>query len=385
MSYVFSAFALAYAAFEIPSGRWGDRAGTRNVLTRIVCWWSAFTIATAAAFNYWSMLVIRFLFGAGEAGAWPNATKTLSRWFPKSERGVAQGIFFMGAHLSGGLTPLLVTFLLYGAHLHWRLIFVLFGGLGFVWAIAWYRWFRDDPAQHAQVSAAELAYIRGGRSDAEMAEQAATDSAAHASGRVWGQLGKSRNVWLLCLMYFTQTFGFAFYVTWLITFLKEGREDYNQYLLALLGGLPLLLSVPADLFGGLTTDAAARRYGLRAGRVGVGAASLLAAGALMISGGYVGQPIATALLISLAAAASNFLLGAAWGTCVDIGGGDAGVVSAAMNTAGQIGGILSPIVLERINNHYGHWTPALYVIGGLYMAGGLCWLGVDPRRAIAQR
>src|SRR3989339_95750 len=108
MGYVFSAFALAYAIFEIPTAWWADRMGTRNVLTRIVVWWSAFTMATAGAFNYTSLLVTRFLFGMGEAGAWPSVARTFSRWIPRSERGTIQGIFFMGAHAAGGLTPLLV-------------------------------------------------------------------------------------------------------------------------------------------------------------------------------------------------------------------------------------------------------------------------------------
>src|SRR4051794_39153706 len=134
MSLVFSAFTLAYALFEMPTGAWGDRIGTRRVLTRIVVWWSSFTIATASAFNYASLLLIRFLFGAGEAGAFPNVTKTFSRWFPVAERGTAQGIFFAGAHLGGGLTPMVVTALL--GFLPWRTIFVVFGSIGFFWALA---------------------------------------------------------------------------------------------------------------------------------------------------------------------------------------------------------------------------------------------------------
>ena len=108
MGLVYSAFTLAYALFEMPTGAWGDRVGTRRVLARIVVWWSSFTIATAAAFSYATLLVIRFLFGAGEAGAFPNVTRTFSRWFPLSERGTAQGIFFAGAHLGGGVTPVIV-------------------------------------------------------------------------------------------------------------------------------------------------------------------------------------------------------------------------------------------------------------------------------------
>ena len=107
MSWIFSAFAIAYAAFEIPTAWWADRMGTRRVLTRIVAWWSVFTMATAAAWNFSSLLVIRFLFGAGEAGAWPNMARTFSRWIPRSERGTIQGIFFAAAHVTGGLTPLI--------------------------------------------------------------------------------------------------------------------------------------------------------------------------------------------------------------------------------------------------------------------------------------
>src|SRR5262249_14379255 len=124
MGFVFSAFTLAYAVFEIPTGAWGDRIGPRRVLTRIVAWWSSFTIVTAAAFNYASLLAIRFLFGMGEAGAFPNASKVISRWFPAAERGTAQGIFFAGAHLGGGLTPMIVGHLL--DVMDWRQVFVLF-------------------------------------------------------------------------------------------------------------------------------------------------------------------------------------------------------------------------------------------------------------------
>src|SRR5437764_10505097 len=135
MSLVFSAFTLAYAVFEIPTGYWGDRIGTRRVLTRIVLWWSSFTALTAAAFSYPSLLLVRFLFGIGEAGAWPNVAKTFSRWFPSSERGTAQGIFFMGAHLAGGLTTLLVAAML--TRSPWRAVFVVFGLVGFLRAAAW--------------------------------------------------------------------------------------------------------------------------------------------------------------------------------------------------------------------------------------------------------
>ena len=363
MSFVFSAFTLAYGIFEIPTGMWGDRVGTRRVLTRIVLWWSSFTMITGAVAGYTSLLAARFLFGIGEAGAWPNVARTFSRWFPASERGRAQGIFFMGAHLAGGLTPLLVQALL--PYFHWRALFMLFGSVGFLWAFAWYRWFRDDPSQHASVSARELALISEGR----------VLSASHGVGIDWRRLLANLTVLGLCLMYFTQTYGFMFYITWLPSYLKSQR-GFSSFTLAFLAGLPLTLSVLADLFGGMTTDRMSKRFGLRVGRVAVGGGSLFAAGVFMISGCLVNDPILAAVLISLAGAASNFLLGAAWGTCIDIGGRNSGALSAAMNTAGQVGGFLSPIILAYLGNY----TYALLLTGILYIGGAFCWLLIDPQR-----
>jgi ACS family glucarate transporter-like MFS transporter len=373
MSFVFSAFTLAYAIFEIPTGRWADRVGTRRILLRIVTWWSTFTILTGAAFNYGSLLVTRFLFGAGEAGAWPNVAITFARWFPQRERGTVQGIFFSGAHLAGGLTPLLVTALM--AYFHWRVLFVLFGSIGFIWAFTWYRWFRDTPAGHPSVSPEERAYIESG----------CVHVSAHGVSRArWKQLFTNRTVLFLCLMYFTQVYGFYLYITWLPTYLNESR-GFSSIALGLLAGLPLTLSAVADVVGGIVTDVMTLRFGLRIGRAVVGSASLAAAGVFLISGTFVANPVLAAVLISLAAASSNFLLGAAWGTCVDIGGNHSGVVSAAMNSSGAVGGILSPILIGFVVQHFATWTAPLYFTGLLYLLGALCWLAIDPERSVDDR
>jgi MFS family permease len=372
MGFVFSAFTIAYALFEIPTGAWGDRIGPRRVLTRIVAWWSSFTIATAAAFNYGSLLTIRFLFGMGEAGAFPNASKVISRWFPAAERGTAQGIFFAGAHLGGGLTPILVGALL--AVMNWRWIFALFGLVGFVWAWAWYRWFRDEPSEHPNVGAAERKYIESGRLG---------DRPHPLDARRLRCIFADRNVILLCLMYFTQAYGFYFNITWLPTYLAKAR-GFTDPALGLLAGLPLILSAVADLSGGLTTDRLVRLLGLRLGRCGIGGASLLVAGGALIAGAAAEDRLAAALLIALAGAADSFLLGAAWSTCLDIAGHDAGLVTGAMNTAGQLGAFLSPVILPFfLPEGAEDWATPLYIAGGLYLAGSACWLFIDPRRSIA--
>ncbi len=372
MSWVYSAFALAYALFEIPTAWWADRRGTRHVLTRIVVWWSAFTMATAAAFSFSSMLVTRFLFGVGEAGAWPSVARTFSRWIPKAERGTVQGVFFSGAHLAGGLTPLLVVWLTQTLHLQWRTIFLLFGLTGLVWSAVWYRWFRNDPAEHAGVNQAERDLIVTGR---------LPGSEHHEGWDYWKRLLGHRNTLPLCLMYFPNSFAFYFCITWLPTFLKE-KHHMEAAQLGLFAGLPLILSVVGDLFGGVTTDLVTRRFGLRVGRCAVGAIAYTLAGAAMILAGTALPPLVAATLIAVAVAASMFVLGSAWSTCLDIGGNHAGVVSAAMNTSGALSSVVSPLLVTWLVRVTGDWNVPLYVMGGLFLMGAVCWCLIDPRKRI---
>jgi MFS family permease len=370
MSYAYSAFAVAYAAFEIPTAMWADRLGTRQVLTRIVAWWSTFTIATSAVMGQGSLLAVRFLFGMGEAGAWPSAARTFSQWIPRRERGTAQGIFFAGAHLSGGLTPSLVLALL--PFISWRAMFALFGLLGFVWALAWHRWYRDDPATHPQVNAAELAAIV---SERDVAAPHAADWA------FWRRLLRQRNMIALCLLYFPNSFVFYFCITWLPTFLKE-KHGFSVAQLGFFSGLPLLLSVVADLFGGVTTDWLVARFGLRIGRAGLGFVAYAVASVATMLATQTSNGVVAATLLSVGTAATMFTLGAVWGTCLDIGGNHAGVVSATMNTAGQIGSILSPIVVIYLAERYDDWNAPLVLIAILFALGAVCWCAIDPSRRV---
>jgi MFS family permease len=289
---------------------------------------------------------------------------------PARERGRVQGIFFAGAHLSGGLTPLLAIYL--NGLLGWRAVFVVFGLVGFVWAGAWYAWFRDDPADHPSVNAAELGEIVEGRRPAT----------AHAAPwAYWHRLLTHRNTWPLCLMYLGNSYAFYFCITWLPTYLQE-RHGVTGGRLGLYAGLPLTLSVIGDLLGGVTTDWLSRRYGLRIGRCALGAAAYaLAAGAMFAATGA-GTPITAIFAMSLAVAAVMFTLGAAWGTCLDIGGRSAGVLGAVMNTAGNTGAIFSPIVAVYAKNHFGGWDAPLVVIAVLFLLGAVCWGLIDPRERV---
>jgi ACS family glucarate transporter-like MFS transporter len=356
--------------FEIVTAWWGERIGPRRVLTRIVAWWSCFTIATSLAWSYSSLLVIRFLFGAGEAGAWPNAALAFSRWTPVSERGRAQGFFFAAAHLSGGLTPLLVAALV--PYMSWRAIFAACGAVGFMWAGAWFRWFRDEPRDHASVNAAEAELIEAGRR---------VSTHEHTGGDAWRAIAGSSTVWFLCLAYFSNSYGSYFVMTWLPTYLAEQR-GFQTASLSFFSGLPLLLSVFGDISGGAVTDFMTRRFGLRIGRSGVAVAGYAVAGAAMFGSVLSTTPVMAASLLAISVAASMFTLSASWAACIDIGGGHTAVLSASMNTTGQIGSILSPVVTGWVVTHFSNWQTPLLIMGSLYVLSAILWMFVDPRKRI---
>ena len=366
MSWAFSAFALAYALFEIPTGCLADRTGTRRVFTRIVLWWSAFTLATAAVTGYAMLLIVRFLFGAGEAGAWPCMARTFSRWIPLRERGVVQGIFFAGAHLGGAFTPLLVAGLL--TLMPWRLVLVSFGLLGLVWAFVWHRWFRDEPADHPGVNAAERQLIEGGRGP--------VPHHAFTFG-YWRTLFLNRNVIALCLMYFPNSFVFYFCITWLPTYLKE-KHHFEGSAALIYAGLPLFLAIFGDLCGGFVTDYATRRFGARAGRTGVGAVTYGIAAAALLAVPSCPNPHAAAILIALSVAATMTSLAAAWTTCIEVGGSQPAVVGATMNSASQVGAMLCPLLVGYSLKWFNEWNVTIYVMGAMFVVGVGCWCLVDP-------
>lgn len=370
MGYVFTVFQLAYAVFEIPTAWWADRRGTRSVLARIVLWWSALTAATGAALNYPMMLAIRFLFGMGEAGAWPCVARTFARWIPIRERGRVQGVFFAGAHLVGGLTPALVLFLL--NFMSWRAIFVTFGTVGLVWVAIWHTWFRNDPSEHGAVSAAELQTI--------VAER--PPDSGHAAGwEYWGRLMQSRNMLAMCVMYVPNCMIFYFCITWLPTYLKQ-RHGFDATSLGLFAGLPLIVSMPGDLLGGWVTDRLVSRYGLRIGRCGLGAAAYAVAGVALLGAALSSTPIVAATLIAFATGMTMFTLGAAWGTVIELGRNHVGVVGATMNSVGNLAAMLNPLIVAYSVQWFNNWNLPLYLMGGLFLLGALCWMLVDPEQPV---
>src|SRR5437870_5758551 len=356
MGWIFSAFTLAYAIFDIPSGWLGDVIGPRKVLTRIVLWWSAFTVATGTAWSYASMLSFRFLFGAGEAGAFPNASRSFSQWFPTKERGRAHGIIFMGTRLGGALAPPLAIALI--AAVGWRMSFWIFGSLGVFWTVFWWRWFRDDPAKHPAVNADELRTIREDRSANEEYRRIA-----------WRSL-LSRNLLFICLTYFAFGYGLYFYLTWLQTYLREAR-GFSANQASLLASLVLLSGAGASIVGGYWTDHWVKRYGLRIGRCGVSSTALIGSGLILAVAAVTSNSLIAALLIAAAAGIADLCISAAWSVCLDIGRESAGTVTGCMNTFANLGGALAPDAMGYAVQSWGYWSTPLLITAAIYIFGGL--------------
>ena len=362
-------FTISYAAFEIPSGVLGDRIGPRRVLTRIVLWWSAFTSLTGLVTGYFPLLLTRFLFGAGEAGAYPNAAIVVARWFPVHERGRAFGIILMSAQFGGAIAPLLVVPI--QAHYGWRASFFLFGILGVIWSGIWYWWFRDSPAEKPGVSQAELDETRG-----------LTTGKAHHK-LPWGIALRSRNFWATMTVAFCYVYPFYFFQSWFHTYLVKARGYSESDLL--LSSLPFFLAAGANLGGGLASNALVKKIGLKRGRCSIGAVSLGISAVCMAGVMFTGHQLGAMVLLSLAYAGITFQQPIMFAVCLDIGGPYAGAMVGAMNTASQVGSFLSSLAFGYLVERHGSYDLPFVPMAALLLAGSWLWLKVDPTEQLSNR
>lgn len=368
MGAVFSAFVLGYVLFEIPGGWLADHFGARSLLTRIVIWWSVFTALTGAAWSYVSLLVIRFLFGCGEAGAFPGCASAISRWFPFAERGRAQAVIMVGSRLGAALAPPLVIAM--SEAMGWRPVYWAFAGLGLVWAFGWTGWYRNSPEEHPDVSPSELALIQAGRPPRGKPEPTP-----------WGKLLRSRNVWALCLMYSGYAYGLYFYLTWLPTYLNEGRgiawERVGWAAMA-----PLLAGAFCNFLGGWLTDAFAKRMSLRWARRLPAMGGLLAAAGFLTATTMIEDNFWGLTTLAMSFGSADLILAVCWATCLDIGGDHAGAVSGTMNSLGQIGGLIAPALIGWLVESFGSWKLPLLIAAAVYVFSALVWLLIDPEKPV---
>lgn len=364
LRWAFTAFALAYAVFEIPSGWIGDVLGPRSTLIRIVLVWSVCTAATGLV--GWklgsitlgglsTLIVVRFLFGAGEAGAFPNITRALHNWFPSGEWSTAHGFIWMSGRIMGGITPLIWTLLVVGTMatpslMSWRAAFVLFGLLGLAWCAIFATTFRDspDPVRRGSPDPADRP-AEGLPISTSDAPPAATES--HAVP--WRDLLTSPNMWAICLMYFGTSFGWYFNITYLPTYLEQ-RYDVlpTSTLGALYKGGPLWIGAAGCLLGGFLGDRLARHWNnRRRARVLIGVAGHSLAAMCWFIAPHASTAQLFFLAVSMTAFFNDLTLSSAWATCQDVGGRHTAVVSAWMNTVGTFGaaaaGWLTGWLVER--------------------------------------
>jgi len=368
--WILSAFRWGYAWFQIPGGWLGDRIGPRRALTLIVAWWSTFTTLTAAAWSAGSMLVIRFLFGVGEAGAFPIATRSLSRWMLPSERGFAQGVTHAGSRLGAALTPPLVVALI--AAYGWRSAFLVFGFMGIVWALIWFWYYRDTPAEHRGVNEAERTLITS----------CVGGPRTRTTRRVpWRQILRSRNLWNVSLMYFLYGYCLSVYLDWFPTYLNAHR-GFSLTRMGIFASLPLLAGTAGDLLGGSLSDwLAARGSSLTVARRAVAMGGFLIAGASILPATLTSNPEWSVVYSCAAFFGLELTVGVSWAIPLDIGGDFAGSVSAVMNTCGNIGGAISPALLAYLVGAYG-WDVPFLVAASLCLLAAVLHLKIDAGRSI---
>jgi MFS family permease len=369
--YVFGAFAIAYALFEMPSGWLGDWMGPRKVLLRIVIWWSSFTAITGAVWSFSSLVTVQFMFGAGEAGGFPNLTKAFSTWLQKHERTKMQGIMWTAARWAGAVTPLLVVQVL--KFTTWRVAFPLFGSLGVIWGILFFRWYRDRPEDHKSVNAGEL----------ELLKENKGLSGSH--GNVpWRKLIGSKTIWLLWAQYFCLSYPWYFYITWLPQFLRSRYPLMSDDQRAFLAFVPLFCGGLGSLSCGLIAPRVERWTGsiARARRL-LAITGFFGAAVMLCICIQMRSPLMMISFLGLTSFFNDLVMPGSWATCMDVGGRYAGTVSGSMNMMGNIAGFVAPVVGGYIlQATHGQYEIFLYSMAGMYLLGVLCWPFINPTKPL---
>lgn len=364
-----SAFAISYAAFEIPSGIWGDKIGQRAVFIRIVLWWSLFTVLTGFTTGFISLLVVRFLFGMGEAGAFPNSSGVVSRWFPSFETARGMTATQLGMTTGSALAPFIVLTIAtaYG----WRTSFFVNGAIGLIWVLVCYFWFRNNPGEMKHISAEEKEFIEKNRRFTH-----------HKQDFPWKAAIQNFHLWALVLQYFCSQWATYFFITWMPRYLTKGRgfsEHDKKWIVFFIFAAGFL----GALISGSLIDGLVKRRGLRFGRRFAAILSLCVQGiTFLVCAITPGNWVAVASLV-LGALFWTPAVTTSFSTCIDIGGGRAATVAGIMNFFGYLGAFflsfLFGMIVDATNGNYN--TP-LYMLAGVMFIGALFWLAVMPDKAL---
>ena len=354
--YVQSAFILSYGLLQIPVGALGDSFGHRKILAIIVLWWSAFTALTGMAGGLATLIMIRFLFGIGEAGSSPCSTGVISRWFEKGEVGKAQGYVWAASRMGGALTPFVVIPVM--MWVGWRAAFYLLGALGVIWALVWY-WYYRDPSQSSRTNASQSTSIN------------------------WRLLLCNKQFWLICAMYFFYAFGSWFFFSWFPTFMELGR-GFEKSELTYAVAVPFIMSMIGNIAGGHLTDKLTKRYGVKIGRKALGSTSLSISAVCMFLAAFIPGKMAVFVFLSLCFGIFDLMLPSAWALCIDLGKRHAGTLSGAMNTAGNIGGFCCGILFGELVQQSGNYNLPLYMIAVMLIVSAVLFVFINPEKPIVE-
>jgi ACS family glucarate transporter-like MFS transporter len=364
--WVLGAFSLAYALFEIPSGIWGDRIGQRKVFLRIVIWWSLFTALTGATTGFMSLIITRFLFGMGESGAFPNSTGTVSRWLPGSE--ISKGISAMqiGANAGAAIAPLIIIPI--AAAFGWRAPFYVNAGIGLLWVLVCYLWFRNDPAEMKNISNAELKMIERERKFLKEKDRFPFKRALN-----------SRSLWALSISFYCSQFGLYFFVAWMPIYLQEGRHFLENDMKIITSNL-FIVGILGAFLGGYVGDWLVKRSNLLFGRRFIGVCSLGMTAILV----FIAATSSHTYIVLTALFLANFFLWpdfiTSFSTCIDIGGRHAGSIAGIMNFFGQIGSFSLAILFGALVDKTHNFNIPLYVLVFVLALGAFVWLFVNPNQ-----
>ena len=369
--WVLASFSLAYALFEIPSGILGDRIGPKGVFVRIVLFWSLFTILTGFVTGFFSLILVRFLFGMGESGTYPNSLIAVSRWFPVKEMGRALSWVGIGSQIGSAIAPLIIVPLAiaYG----WRMPFFINGIIGFVWVIICYRWFQNFPSQMKKISRPEKEYI-----------ETNCRYSIHYTTLHWTTILKHRNVWALMAMYFCCQWANYFFVAWMPVYLQEGRL-FSENDMKIITFILFVAGFSGLLIGGFCSDWLLKKKGLKFGRRFIGITGLGLCGLLILIAGISSYDTLTAVCLIFSNAFFSFGVMSSYAVCADIGRNNAGTVTGAMNFCGQMGAFFLAILFGKIVDLTANFNAPLYLLGVVSITGALLWLVIDPEKPLPQQ
>jgi MFS transporter, ACS family, glucarate transporter len=393
LGWIFSAFLIGYAGFQLPAGWLSARFGPRRVLALAGLWWAAATALTALLppglpHAVGLLVCIRFGLGAGEAVIYPAANQFVARWVPVGERGFINGLIFAGVGAGSGLTPPLLTWLILNHG--WRSAFWFSAALGAAVGIIWWFAARDTPEEHAMVSPDELATIRSGLTPSLASANLSVSSssgkptpavdlppvAATREPIPWAALWRRGDLFALMASYFT--FGYVAWIffSWFFLYMAQVR-GFDLKSSARYAMLPFLCMTFCCLGGGILSDRLTKRYGLRAGRCWLASCALLLAAIFLVFGSQVHSPQLAGVILAGGAGALYVSQSSFWSVSVDIAGRSSGIFSSLVNMGAQIGGAVTASLTPWIAARFG-WTTSFGVAAGLAVFGAFCWLLVRP-------